>query len=324
MPAFRRYSPRRNSTFGILALVAALLLTTLLAACGSSRLTTDRAYGKLKPKEQLPDREIREMPENLVIKITNVADAGKSFRNFIVLYVNGQEIAPVEKLSNFTSTYTYPMRLQHGVYDVKAEYHVVGFWREQVFDIIVDEPVKVLPDQRTLLQIKLDKDDRGRLRQNPSRFQLRYEQLAATPAPVVLEKRVAEPTPRPFIIEPAPEVIDSRPIVTRPAPNVVVPAPVQPVVQPAPQPVEAVPLPADAVTLQINTSPSGADVIIDDRYYGQSPVKIAVSSGQNHIVQISRSGYAEVVKILNAAELREQPLMQLLIKLEPAEAKNQN
>ncbi|RIK80243.1 hypothetical protein DCC62_04085 [candidate division KSB1 bacterium] len=289
MPAFRRYSPRRNSTFGFLALVAALLLTILLAACGSSRLTTDRAYSKLKPKEQLPDREIREMPENLVIKITNVADAGKSFRNFIVLYVNGQEIAPVEKLSNFTSTYTYPMRLQHGVYEVKAEYHVVGFWREQVFDIIVDEPVKVLPDQRTLLQIKLDKDD-----------------------------------PRPFIIEPAPEVIDSRPIVTRPAPNVIVPAPVQPVVQPAPQPVEAVPLPADAVTLQINTSPSGADVIIDDRYYGQSPVKIAVSSGQNHIVQISRAGYAEVVKILNAAELREQPLMQLLIKLEPAEAKNQN
>lgn len=322
MPAFRRYSPRRSSTFGLLGLIAAFLLTTLLAACGSSRLTTDRAYSKLKPKEQLPDREIREMPENLVIKITNVADAGKSFRNFIVLYMNGQEIAPVEKLSNFTSTYTYPMRLQHGVYEVKAEYHVVGFWREQVFDIIVDEPVKVLPDQRTLLQIKLDKDDRGRLRQNPSRFQLRYEQLAATPAPVVLEKRVAEPTPRPFIIEPAPEVIDSRPIVTRPAPNVVAPA--QPVVQPAPRPVEAVPLPADAVTLQINTSPSGADVIIDDRYYGQSPVKIAVSSGQNHIVQISRAGYAEVVKILNAAELREQPLMQLLIKLEPAETKNQN
>lgn len=324
MPAFRRYSSRRNSTFGLFALVAVLLLTTLLAACGSSRLTTDRAYGKLKPKTQLPDREIREMPENLVIKISNVADAGKSFRNFVVLYVNGQEIAPVEKLSNFTSAYTYPMRLQHGVYEVKAEYHVVGFWREQVFDIIVDEPVKVLPDQRTVLQIKLDKDARGRLRQNPSRFQMRYEQLAATPPPVASETHVAEPAPRPFIIEPAPDVNDSRPIVTRPAPNVIAPSPAQPVLQPAPKPVEALPLPADAVTVQINTSPSGADVIIDDRYYGQSPVKIAVSSAQNHIVQISRAGYTEVVKILNAAELREQPLLQLLIKLEPTATKDQN
>jgi len=325
MPAPNRYAFRLIPSCSRAALLTALLLSLGLLGCASGSLTTDRAYGKLRPKQQLPEREQREQPENLVIKITNVADAGKSYRNFVVLRVNGQEIAPIEKLSNFTSTYTYPLRLQHGIYEVKAEYHVVGFWREQVFDIVTDEEVKVLPGQRTVLQVALDKDSRGRLRQNPARFQLRYEPLLAEKKPVE-EKSfsgpAALPAPRPYIIEPAPEKTDPRPIITRPAPEVIAPAPSQPQA-PAPvvTPVPAVPqpAPADVVTLQINTSPSGAEVIVDDRYYGQSPVKIALTNQQDHIVQISRPGFREVVKILNVAELREQSLVQLLIKMEPVE-----
>ncbi|MCG3155329.1 MAG: hypothetical protein DKINENOH_01935 [bacterium] len=325
MPAPSRYAFRFIPSCSRAALLTALLLSLGLLGCASGRLTTDRAYGKLKPKQQLPEREMREQPENLVIKITNVADAGKSYRNFVVLRVNGQEISPLEKLSNFTSTYTYPLRLQHGIYEVKAEYHVVGFWREQVFDIITDEEVKVLPDQRTVLQVALDKDSRGRLRQNPARFQLRYEPLLAEKRPAEVNPvagQTGQPVPRPYIIEPAPETTDARPIITRPAPEVIAPAPSQPAA-PAPivTPVPAAPppAPADLVTLQINTSPSGAEVIVDDRYCGQSPVKITLTSAQNHIVQISRPGFREVVKILNAAELREQPLVQLLIKMEPVE-----
>lgn len=325
MPAPSRYALRFIPLGSRAALLTALLLALGLLGCASGRLTTDRAYGKLKPKQQLPERELREQPENLVIKITNVADAGKSYRNFVVLRVNGQEISPVEKLSNFTSTYTYPLRLQHGIYEVKAEYHVVGFWREQVFDIITDEEVKVLPDQRTVLQVALDKDSRGRLRQNPARFQLRYEPLLAEKKPADVNSvagQTGQPVPRPYIIEPAPEKTDARPIITRPAPEMIAPAPTQPA-PPAPvvTPVPAAPQPAPAevVTLQINTSPSGAEVIVDDRYYGQSPVKITLTSAQNHIVQISRPGFREVVKILNAAELREQPLVQLLIKMEPVD-----
>ncbi|MDZ7265719.1 MAG: PEGA domain-containing protein [candidate division KSB1 bacterium] len=322
MPAPSRYAFHAVTAWFATSLVA-LLWSAGLLGCASGRLTTDRAYARLKPKQQLPERELREQPENLLIKITNVADAGRSYRNFVVLRINGQEISPIEKLSNFTSTYTYPLRLQHGIYEVKAEYHVVGFWREQVFDIVTDEEVKVLPGQRTVLQVALDKDSRGWLRQNPARFQLRYEPLLADKKPVeekASSGQAAVTTPRPFIIEPAPEKPDPRPIITRPAPEVIAPAPSQPVAQ-APQatPAASQPAPADVVTVQINTSPAGAEVIVDDRYYGQSPLKITLTNTQNHILQISRPGYREVVKILNAAELREQPLLQLLIKMEPVE-----
>jgi hypothetical protein len=71
------------------------------------------------------------------------------------------------------------------------------------------------------------------------------------------------------------------------------------------------------IVLQINTTPSGADVIVDDNYVGQSPLKVTVLANQNHVVQISRSGHQEVVKLLDAKELRDQSLLQLLVKLEP-------
>jgi hypothetical protein len=291
--------PRRRVAF-----LGALLLAASLAACGGSRVTTDRAYGELKPKKQLPQRELRDLPENFFVKIENVADAGKSYRNFVVLYVNGREISPVEQVSNFTSTYTYPMRLQHGLYEVKAEYHVVGFWREQVFEIVPDEPVKVLPDHRTVLVARLEKDSRGRPVHDRARFKLSYENLASAAGEVVWE---SVPSERPIVVQPAPGSRTQAP----------------PVLVPESSLEAARPVPENLTILQINTSPAGADVIIDDRFYGQSPVKIAVTKDQNHVIQISRSGYREVVKVVNAGDLQNETLVQLLIKMESNNAANQ-
>jgi hypothetical protein len=44
---------------------------------------------------------------------------------------------------------------------------------------------------------------------------------------------------------------------------------------------------------------------------------VEVSANQNHVVQISRAGYQEVMKMIDARDLRGQALLQLLIKLEP-------
>lgn len=320
MPSFNRYCWQR-----FVARVGTLFLVAGLAACGGSgKLTTDRAYSELKPKEQLPERELRELPENLLVKIENVADAGKSYRNYVVLYVNGREVTPVEKLTNMSSTYTYPLRLQHGVYEIKAEYHSVGYWREQTFDIKTDEPVKIVPGQRTVLICRLDKDYKGRPIQKNVQFRMKYEAMAEASesasvariapriaAPIIIERavpRVTVTAPEPLIEEVTPQ---TKTIIVEPEPRAAR-------VQPAPEPPDET---RGMLTLQINTTPSGADVIIDDRYVGQSPLKVAVTSNQNHVVQISRTGHVEVMKVLDAKELRGQSMVQLLVKLEAVEQK---
>jgi hypothetical protein len=316
MPSFNRYSWQR-----FVANVGTLFLVAGLAACASGKLSTDRAYRELKPKEQLPERELRELPENLLVKIENVADAGKSYRNYVVLYVNGREVAPVEKLTNMSSTYSYPLRLQHGVYEIKAEYHSVGYWREQTFDIKTDEPVKIVPGQRTVLICRLDKDYKGRPIQKNVQFRMTYEAMAeasesasvarvapkiAARAPLISERaepRVTVTAPQPLIEEVSPA---TKTIIVEPEPRAAR-------VQPAPEPPDET---RGMLTLQINTTPSGADVIIDDRYVGQSPLKVAVTSNQNHVVQISRAGHVEVMKVIDAKELRGQSMVQLLVKME--------
>jgi hypothetical protein len=329
MPALNSYQPYRLSLSRQIAKAGALLLVIALTACAGAKLTTDRAYSELKPKEQLPERELRQLPENLLIKIENVADAGKSYRNYVVLYVNGREVAPVEQKSNFQSKYTYPMHLQHGVYEIRAEYHVVGYWREQTFDIKADEPVKVLPGQRTVLTCRLDKDYKGRPVNKQVRFRMQYEDVAepqASTAPVrasePVESRVVKAAPRLEASQPLIEEVgrSAPPVVSTPEPVQVEPArPRLAPRRPAPEPDEPVDLPPGrTLTLQINTTPSGADVTVDDRYLGQSPLKVTVTAQQNHVVQISRNGYQEVVKLLDAKDLRGQTMLQLLMKLEPA------
>lgn len=319
MPSLERNAWRR-----LIVQAGTLFMAAGLAACGAGgMLTTDRAYSELKPKEQLPERELRQLPENLLVKIENVADAGKSYRNYVVLYVNGREVAPVEKLTNMTSTYTYPLRLQHGIYEVRAEYHSVGYWREQTFNIKTDESVKIVPGQRTVLTCRLDKDYKGQPVQKNVQFRMQYEAIAegteavavasvaprvATPPPVIIQRaepRVRVTAPQPLIEEVTPEM------------KTIIVEPESPAVrlQPALEPVDEAR--GNTLTLQINTTPSGADVIIDDRYVGQSPLKVAVTANQNHVVQISRAGHVEVMKVIDAKELRGQSQVQLLVKMEP-------
>jgi hypothetical protein len=151
----------------------------LFCACGVKPLTVGDVYMELKPIEQLSERERSNQPDNLVVRIHNVADERASFKNYVVLYVNGRVVQPTERLNNFSSTYSYPMRLREGVYDIRAEYHVVGYWRERVFRLVPDEPIKILPQQRTTLEVRLKKSDKGSLADSQTGFRVRYDDLAA-------------------------------------------------------------------------------------------------------------------------------------------------
>jgi hypothetical protein len=164
-----------RSRSGLLGIT--LVSAALACACGGARMSVEQASAVLKPKSDLPSREQVDRPDNLVVRIRNVANDGSSFKNYVKLYVNGQEILPAGDVDNVTSLYTYPMRLQEGVYDVRAEYHNVGGWRGKVYEILPDEPVKVLPDKRTVLDVDLSKTDTGGLARSPTYFRLRFEDI---------------------------------------------------------------------------------------------------------------------------------------------------
>lgn len=277
----------------LLPLSLLLLFAGGLAACGGSRMSTMTASQRLKPAQALPEREHRQLPVNLTITISNVADAKSSYQNFIRLFINGREIAPEQPENNVKATYRYNLRLQPGIYEVKAEYHAVGFWRERVYDIGTDEPVKILPDQRTDLSIALKKDSRGFLRDGRSNFAIAYTALDA--APPALTSRFPEDQ---SVARQEPEIINR-----------------QPVSPPATR--------RDGsrqVKLQINTMPIGADIYVDDRFVGQSPVRVIVDGSEGHVVQISRKGYQEHLKVIDVGELAGKADLQIIVRLEKIEA----
>ncbi len=76
---------------------------------------------------------------------------------------------------------------------------------------------------------------------------------------------------------------------------------------------------AGKIALQINTTPANAEVIVDDKYLGQSPLVTHVERGRSHVIQISKKGYAEKIKLLDLNEFGNQPTYFLIEKLEKEE-----
>ena len=280
-----------NSLFFLL--VAALLF----AGCSSSRLTRQNAGQVLKPVATLPEREASQLPVNLLIRIENVADASSSYRNYVVLKINGKEVAPDELENNIKANYVYSLSLQPGVYEVQGKYHVVGFWKERVYKLESDEPVKVLPGKRTVLSIRLDKDNQGFPQTKTNLFTLRYQDLdAGAPAeamPIVTDSGFRDGDGQhsePYMTGGN----EARPPVN---PNADFPR----------------------IKLQINTLPVAADVYVDDRFVGQSPVRLVVNGAEGHIVQVAKKGFSEYLRVLNPEDLRGKSDMQIIVRLEKEE-----
>lgn len=71
-----------------------------------------------------------------------------------------------------------------------------------------------------------------------------------------------------------------------------------------------------SIALQINTVPIHADVIVDDRYLGQSPLITHIDRHSNHVIQLSKQGYKEKVKLIDRYEFGDQKIYFLIEKLE--------
>jgi len=122
----------------------------------------------------------------------------------------------------------------------------------------------------------------------------------------------AAPAPAKPVVTPAPEVVPAEPQPAAPVPapvGPVAPAPVQP---PAPQvvtaPVAPTPapvvhpaptaVPGELITVECFSDPTGADIIIDDEYHGNTPSILKIAPG-NHQIEFRLMGYQAHSQALN-------------------------
>lgn len=141
----------------LITFVASSLI--ILAGCAGSKITIDQAYRELTPVKQLELPE--QVTDNLVIKISNVADEGSSYKNHLNLYINDKLIQPDWAVSNIENTFTYKLKLKPGYYKVRAEYFAYIGWGEEKFPIMTQKLVRITHDQRTFLKCNIAKEPNG-------------------------------------------------------------------------------------------------------------------------------------------------------------------
>jgi hypothetical protein len=362
----------------VCSLVAGMFVACLWG-CVAHGVTSQESYSKLKPLDIAP--QISSAP-NLIIRIDNVAGAGKSRKNTVALFINDKQVAPSHKSDGPQRDYVYELPLASGVYKIKAIYRAKSFWEDKEYTITTEDgKVRVYPDRNTFLSITLDKKPNGKLKQKKSYFSENDQLVVAketrtASAPVVAQpeqrapqradnigeiqtfaiafvnqenpnhnlmpqRRIEFPDPRNAVTSPKPdrilpgqgpkrEVVGKKPEMPIPA----APAESTPVatsavpVQPAPEErIERLPSPpapvverrepqGDQIALQINTVPLHAEVIVDDKYLGQSPLIAYVDRHTDHVVQISKSGYEEKAKFIDHHAFGDQKIYFLIEKLE--------
>ncbi|MBN1480553.1 PEGA domain-containing protein [candidate division KSB1 bacterium] len=70
------------------------------------------------------------------------------------------------------------------------------------------------------------------------------------------------------------------------------------------------------IDLQINTVPEHAQIIIDDKVVGQSPLRYKVTRNEDHIIQISAPGYRTKTKFIDHAKMGSQNIYHVIQELE--------
>ena len=69
-------------------------------------------------------------------------------------------------------------------------------------------------------------------------------------------------------------------------------------------------------TLTVNTIPVGADVYIDSKLVGTSPIEVVVDPTTTHTLQIVREGYEDIIKVIDRSTLRAGERERFLFRLE--------
>jgi len=273
---------------------------------------------------------------SLIVQINNVRDQRNS-KGEVALYLNGKRMRPQRTAERQPRNEVFELSLPEGIYQVRAVFRAKSFWKEKEFELEThDGRVRIYPGHVTLLTITLEKNSDGSLARKKNFFTESAQPLAResarvpVAAPAANRQRevatvplpaqstagrasAAAQEPSPAVVAPAPAAAEISQPQAAPVPAT---TPALPAPLPAAEPALAVPSVEDKIALQINTIPSNADVIVDDRYLGQSPLVTYVSRRQNHVVQISKPGHRDLIKMIDAQQLSAESIFFLIEKLE--------
>ena len=72
---------------------------------------------------------------------------------------------------------------------------------------------------------------------------------------------------------------------------------------------------SNTITLQINTVPEHAQIIIDDKVVGQSPLKYQVAKDRDHIIQVSADGYDTKTKFVDHTKFGNREVFYIIQEL---------
>lgn len=257
--------------------IAGLFLMTLIIVTGCSK-------GHLTVDEAYNElRPVKqlELPEqiseNLVVIIDNVADEGTSYKNRVELFINNKKIDPDWLVSNVQDKYIYKLRVRPGYYKVKAYYYAYVGWGEDRYEIESNELVRVQHDKQTTVSCTIVKKPNGEPINKTMYFDVTQDDFEA-------------PQKQSATLKMDKTVVKSS--------------------------LQNKPRPLDMVTLQINTVPEHAQIIIDDQVVGQSPLRFNVDRRTDHIVQISAPGYQTKTKFIDRSKFGHTKSFYLIQKLE--------
>jgi hypothetical protein len=290
---------RRTRHIGFLfSLVAALLFM----GCGSSQVSVDESYLSLSPVKEL--QMPSDVPQNLTVTLSNVADQSSSYKNYVELYINDKLVNPDWAVTNVQNTWKYELKLRPGYYRIKAKYFAFIGWGEEDYEILTHDLVPVSVDRKTVLNCRIAKKGNGEPVDKKMYFDVEHFMLSEKNKPLVQPMPSQSDNSR----EPRLRYQPQSPSMS-PAPQSPMPEKRSPVRRPEPD--------DKKVILQINTIPENAQVIINDRFIGNSPMRTRVNPKWDQVIQITHEGYRAAIKVLDRTTFEGVDVYPVIIKLEP-------
>jgi hypothetical protein len=231
----------------------------------------------LKPVKQA-EMEASDLPYNLEVLVTNVADNNYSNKNYFKLFVNKQLIQPQNKIDNTTSDYIYRLKLLPGYYDIKGVYYWNDGWKDVKTEIKNKDLIRIDEKGLTMLEKEIPKDWRGIVQGKNLTFDSSYK-----------------PTDQQNLAEIQNTQVDSLPpsMYYRPG-----------------QPV------SNRVKFQINTDPVKCEVYINDELIGSSPISWWVDRSKVHVVQVKADGYRTGIRVVPPEEMMSEEKVVVILRLD--------
>jgi hypothetical protein len=256
------------------------IFALVLSSCGNKGrgVVGVEATDKLKPQKEV-EFDKANLPYNLEVFVTNVADNAYSNKNYFRLYVNKQLIQPQNSVDNTTPNYEYRLKLMPGYYEIKGVYFWNDGWKDVKTEIKTEDLVRVDEKGLTTLKKEIPKDWRGVVQGKNLRFEMSYAEFEQS-EPAVQQKFAADTVSKQQIVKRSGYTGTGR------------------------------------VKFQINTDPVKCEVYINDELIGSSPISWWVDRNTVHVVQVKAEGYRTGIRVVPPEEMQRDDKVVVIMRLD--------